>query len=173
RVGLGIHQAGIPVAGAAPDAGTLFPVLLIEPHADRQVERPVADPDQIVMQFLDARFMADGLVAVRRAGRRLRRVLASLSVHLIEVLRLGVIRLQLLVRDRPGRRDATVVLDLAEILLAEPQQHCPVDFGLAAGVVWDAGMENPHILVFPTDISSVLVVYEDGAGIPALLLARE
>src|SRR5207249_5509917 len=87
--------------------------------------------------------------------------------------RLGVIRLQLLVRDRPGRRETSLVLDLAEILLAEPQQHCPVDFGVATDVVVDAGMENLPILVFPTDISFVLVVDEDGAGIPVLLLARE
>src|SRR5207245_2191868 len=125
------------------------------------------------MQLLDARLMAERIVAIGGAGRRLRRILAVKPVHLIKVLRLGVVGFKIFVPDRPSRRETTVMLDLAEILLAEPQQHCPVDFGVPADVVVDAGMENLPVLVLPALLGLVLVVDEDGAGIPVLLLARQ
>ena len=55
---------------------------------------------------------------VLRAGRPLGGVLAVPAVHQVQVLGLGVVRLQVLVPDRPGRRDPAVVAQLAEVLAA-------------------------------------------------------
>src|SRR5207245_9941387 len=160
-------------ATAAMDAGPLFRMSSVEPHAHRQVEGPVTGPDQILIQFLNARLMADRRVAIWGAGRRLRRILTTLSVHLIEIFRLCIVRLQFVVGDRPGGRHATMVLELAEILLAEPQQHRAVDFGVPADVVVDAGMEGFVVLVLPALLGFVLALDEDRARIPVVLLARQ
>ena len=76
---------------------------------------------EIVVQLLDARLVADGGMRIGRAGWRFGRVFAALSVHVIHLLGLGVVGLQLVIGDWPGRREAAVVLDLAEVFLAEPE----------------------------------------------------
>ena len=49
---------------------------------------------EVVAQLLDARLVADRRVRIRAARRRLGRILAALAVHLVEVLGLGVVRLE-------------------------------------------------------------------------------
>ena len=64
-------------------------------------------------------------------------------VHLVELLGLRVVRLELVVGDRPGRRDAVVVAELAEILAPQPVEGGAVDLGRAADEVVDLGLERP------------------------------
>ena len=71
---------------------------------------------EVVGELLDPRLVADRRERVRRARRRLGRVLAARAVHLVELLGLRVVRLHLVVGDRPRRRDAVVVAQLAEVL---------------------------------------------------------
>ena len=75
----------------------------VELHADRQVERVQALLLQVVAELLDPRLVLHRRIAVRRAGRTLGRVLAVPAVHQVEMLGLGVVRLEVLVVDRPGR----------------------------------------------------------------------
>ena len=53
-----------------------------------------------------------------RAGVALGRVLAVVAVDLVQLLGLRVVRLHLVVGDRPGGRDPVVVAQLAEVLAA-------------------------------------------------------
>jgi hypothetical protein len=94
-------------------------------------------------------------------------------VHLIEVLGLGVVRLQVLVRDRPGGRDAAVVSDLAEVLLAEADQRGAVELGVPADEVVRAGVELLAVAIVPGLLDVVAVLDLDGARVPVLLLARD
>ena len=106
------------------------------------MERLVAGGRQVVRKLLDPRLVRDGRVGVGPAGRRLGRILAPRSVHLVELLREGVVRLELVVGDRPGRRDAVVMLQLAEVLLAQPVKGRAVEFRRTADVVVDARLER-------------------------------
>ena len=120
RIRLPVHHAREAVQPVAPDA--LAPVcgvavgVLVEQHADRQVRRMQAELHEVVVQLLDA-----GLVLHRRirevaAAGAVGRVLARGAVDVVEAFRLGVPRLVVLVGERPGGGDATVVGDLAEVL---------------------------------------------------------
>ena len=93
----------------------------VEQYAERQRERVMAKPPEIVEQLLNARLVAHGRITIRRAGFTLRRIGAALSVDMIQPLRLCIVRLKVRIAQRPGRRDAAVVYDLSEVFLAEPQ----------------------------------------------------
>src|SRR5438552_16345897 len=107
------------------------------------------------------------------ARGRLRRIAAAEPVRLIEVLGLGVVRLQVVVRDRPGGRDAAVVGDLSEVLLAEPDQRGAVELGVPADEVVRAGVELLAVAVVPGLLDVVAVLDLDGTRVPVLLLARD
>ena len=145
-VGLGVQQAREAVDPVAADAdavaggaGRARPGS--RSHADRQVERVQPLLLQVVAQLLDPRLVLDRRVRVLRAGRPLGRVLAVPAVHDVEVLGLGVPGLEVGVVDRPGRGDAAVVPDLAEVLGPQPEQRRAVELGVAADVVVDLRRE--------------------------------
>ena len=85
------------------------------PHGAWNGCRPAAG--EVVGELLDPRLVGDRRERIRRARRRLGGILAAGAVHLVELLRLRVVRLQLLVGDRPRGRDTVVVAELAEVLL--------------------------------------------------------
>src|SRR5262249_11566373 len=58
-VGLGLHEAGKPVAGRAADAMAVLGLLLVEPDADRQWKRFVPDSCQILDELPHSWLMAD------------------------------------------------------------------------------------------------------------------
>ena len=117
-------------------------VRLVEHDPARRVERLVAGRLEVVRELLDPRLVRHGGMRVRRARRRLGRILAPRAVHLVELLRQRVVRLELVVGDRPGRRDAVVVLQLAEVLLAQPVQRGAVELRRAADEVVDLRLER-------------------------------
>src|SRR5207244_13089983 len=80
-------------------------------------------------------------------------------------------RLQVVVRDRPGGRHAALVGDLAEVLLAEPDQRGAVELGVPADEVMRAGVELLAIAVVPGLLDVVAVLDLDGARVPVLLRA--
>jgi hypothetical protein len=120
-VRLGVDQAGEAVAALAADAGALVRGLLVKHDAQRRVEGVQAEAGEFVGQVLDAQLVADRRVQVRGAGGRLGRVFAAGAVDVIQPLRLGVVGLEVVVADGPGRGQAAVVADLAEVLLAEAE----------------------------------------------------
>lgn len=112
-------------------------------------------------------------VWVRAAGQALGGVFAVPSVHEIELLGLGVVRLQVLVADRPGGGDAVVVAQLAEVLGAQSEERGAVELGVAADVVVDLRRELVAVLVVPELGSTVLALDEHRGGVPVVPLARQ
>ena len=133
----------------------------------------VAGRRQVVRELLDPRLVRDGRVGVGPAGRWLGRILAPRSVHLVELLRQGVVRLELVVGDRPGRRDPVVMPQLAEVLLAQTVKGRAVHLRRTADVVVDPGLERLAVRVVPGVGGDVAVVHEDRLGEPVLELARQ
>ena len=111
-------------------------------HPAGGVEGVVADRGEVVGELLDARLVGDRRERVGRARGRFGRVLATGAVHAVELLGLRVVGLHLLVGDRPRRRDAVVVAQLAEVLLAQAVQRGAVELGCAADVVVHLRLEG-------------------------------
>src|SRR5215468_2796759 len=126
RIRLAVDQARITVESIATDAGAgvqWLAVLFVEQHAERQREWMMALPLQGIMEFLDARLVRDWRVGIRSACRRFGRVDPVLAMHLVELLGFAIVRLEILIGERPSRGSPTVVFDLAEILFAQAKQR--------------------------------------------------
>ena len=108
----GVHETREPVAVAQRSAVAVGHVRLVQPDPAGRVEGVVSG-GEVVRKLLDPGLVGDRWIGVRRTGRRLGRVLAAGAVHLVDVLGLRVVRLELLVLDRPGGRDAVVVARLS------------------------------------------------------------
>src|SRR5271165_7521729 len=94
-----------------------------------------------VGELLDSRLMRDGGEGVGRAGGGFGGVLAAGAVDLVELLGLRVVGLHLLVGDRPRRRDAAVMAELAEVLRAKAVERRAVELGRATDAVVDLGLK--------------------------------
>ena len=125
---------------------------------------------QVIIQLLDAGLVRHRRVGVLLAGRALRRVLSVLTVHQVEVLRLGVVGLQVIVGDRPGRRDPAMVAELTKVLRTEPEQCRAVELGVPADVVVHFGLELVAVPVVPELLREVLPAYEHCVGLPVVAL---
>ena len=99
------------------------------------MERLESEPGEVVAQLLDARLMSHRRVRVGRACPWVERILAARAVYVIQVFGLCVVRLEVAVADRPGRRDATMMANLAEIPVAKAEQRRAVEFRVSADVV--------------------------------------
>ncbi len=128
---------------------------------------------EVVGELLDPRLVRDRRERVRPARGRLGRILAARAVHLVELLGLRVVRLELVVGDRPGGRDPVVVAELAEVLLAQAVERRAVQLGRAADEVVDLRLERLAIPVDPRVRRDVAVVDEDVLRQPVLRLARQ
>ena len=168
-----MHEAREAVARGTANAGAERLVRLVEHDPAGSVEGPVAGGREVVGELLDPWLVRDGGMRVRRAGRRLGRVLSARAVHLVELLRERVVRLQLVVGDRPGRRDAVVVLQLAEVLLAEPVERGAVHLRRPSDEVVHTGLEGLAAGVVPRVRRDVAVVDEHRFRDPVLELARK
>ena len=91
-------------------------VILVQQDRTGRVKWMIAGRRQIGKKVLDARLMGDRRARIRAARRGLRGILAAKSMHVIHLLGPHVIGLEVLVADRPGRRNAVVVAQLAEVL---------------------------------------------------------
>ena len=131
----------------------------------------VAERGEVVGQLLDARLVRDRRERVRRAGGRLGRVLAAGAVHLVVALGERVVRLHLVVGDRPRGRDAVVVAQLAEVLCPQPVQRRPVHLRGAADEVVHLRRKHLAILVVPHVGRHVAAVDEHLLGGDVLGLA--
>ena len=70
-------------------------------------------------------------------------------MHAEQLLGLGVVGLELVIADRPGRRDAVLALKGPEVLAPEARQGRAIDLGAAADDVVDRGMKG---LAVPVEI---------------------
>src|SRR5262249_60239546 len=109
--------------------------------------------------------------AVRRARPRLGRIDTTLAVDQIEVLSLRVVRLELVVADWPCRRDAAVVANLAEVLMAKAKERSAVELRVATDVVVRVRMERFAILVLPDFFGVIFCFDVDRSRTPVVLFA--
>ena len=86
------------------------------------------------------------------------------------MLGLGVVRLEVLVADRPRGRDAVVVPQLAEVLWPQPEQRGAVELGVAADVVVDLRRELVAVPVEPELRGAVLPLDEHRRRLPVVPL---
>ena len=129
---LACTDAGEAIAGIAADAaaGLWIAARRASPPAACETDG-LPSTHEIVVQLLDAGLVADGRERVGRARPRLRRIDAALAVHLVDALRLGVVRLEIVVarsatpaRRRPSCRSSP------KSSLAQAEQRRAVKFGL-------------------------------------------
>ena len=133
----------------------------------------MAGRGEIVGELLDTRLVGDGRKRVGALEGGSGRVLAPSAVYLVELLRLRVVGLHLLVGDRPGGRETVLVLDLAEVLGAQPVERRPVQLGRAADKVVHLWFEGLVLGVIPGVLRLVAPIDEYVLGPPVLRLAGE
>ena len=168
-IALGEDLAGEPIARLAADAGAT----LAQVDPERQRERPQALPFEAVGDVGDDRLMRDRRVGERRRTRPLDGVRAGGAVHPEQSLGFGVVGLELVVVDGPGRRDAVLALEHPEVLAPEARQGRAVDLRAAADDVVDRRTER---LAAPVEVGirrPVALGDEDLARAPVLGLARQ
>ena len=153
--------------------GAPSPVGLVEQDPARCRERVVPGGRQVVGDLLDARLVGDGGPRVLLRPRALGRILAVAAVHLVQPLGLGVEGLEVVVAERPRRRDAVGVLDLAEVLRAQPVERGAVQLGGPADEVVDLRLERGAVGVVPGVGRDVPAFQEHLLGLPVLGLARQ
>src|SRR5713226_9890320 len=88
-------------------------------------------------------------MGIRAACRRLGGIFASLSVDVVQTLGVGIVRLQIVVADRPGRRKTAVMFYFSEVLRAQAEQGGAVELRIAADVVVRVRMQLFAVLVVP------------------------
>ena len=173
-VGLGVDQAGEAVARRAADAVAVRHVRLGQPHAARRVERVVARRLEVVRELLDPRLVRERRERVRRARRRLGRVLAARAVHLVAAARRACSTARArrtrsatparCRRDAGARRSPPCAGGRARLRRASsPRRRSS---GSAAGTVLP-------LVVVPGVLGHVAVVDEDVVRGPVRRLARE
>jgi hypothetical protein len=144
-----MHDAGEPVAVITPHALRIGHVALVEQDPAGCVERVQALFGEIVGELLDPRLVRHRRVRVGGAGRRFGGILTAGSVDLVELLGFRVVRLHLLVGDRPCRRDPVVVVKLTEVFCSQPVKRRAVQLGGAADVVVHLRLEGLAVVVVP------------------------
>jgi hypothetical protein len=106
--------------------GGLAVLVLVEQHSERVSMRGVqAELLEIVVEFLDAGLVLDGAIGEVTAARPVGGVFAGCAVDVVETLGLGVVGLEVLVGQGPGRRQAAVVVYHTELLRPEAEQGAP------------------------------------------------
>src|SRR5439155_18470517 len=104
---------------------------------------------------------------------RLAGVGAGGAVHVVEALGRCVVRLEVVVGQRPRRRDAAVVLDLAEVAFAESEEDRAVELSLSPDVVMLSGVELLAVFVDPLLLRLVAAFGDDLTAVPVLELALD
>jgi hypothetical protein len=135
-------------------------ILFVEFDPDRQMKRLMTERPESVSDLLNARFVADGRVRIRRARLRFGRVFAAIAVNVVEMFGLGVIWLEFIVADRPRGRNAAVMLQFAEILAAQSQQGRAVKFRQTADEIMLTRFEFVAFFVEPV-FGVVVAAFED------------
>src|SRR2546427_13177221 len=127
-----IDETGMSVARLAANAAAGSGVPLVQHHPKGDVERLEPQTGEIVAELLNTRLMTDRRMRIRSTGRRIRGILFPAALHLGGLACLPVIRLPVLVRDRPRGRETVPMLDLPEVLPTEAEQRRAVELGVPA-----------------------------------------
>src|SRR5207249_3554595 len=168
-----VDETGVAVAGRAADALAEIFLRLVDADAQWGVARVESARREMVGDFLDARLMAHRRKRKLAAARRLRRIDPALAVDLVKLLRLGVVRLEVAILQRPLRRNAADVLHLLEVAFAQSEQRRAVKLGVPTDVITHARAHFAAVLVVPDLRPEIARRVEGNLGIPILLLARQ
>ena len=168
-IALGAEPAREAVAGIAAHAGAALVVL----HRRRHRERAQALGAQAFGERGDHRVVAERRVRVGARARRLRRVGARLAMHAEEALGAGVIGLQRVVVDGPGRRQPASVLHGREIFPPEAEHGGAEHLGVAADMVELPRPEGAAAAVDPALVGPVGGIGVDRFGVPVAIFARQ
>ena len=156
------------VARIAQDAASRFSRPPESQRQGRGMQPLAANPGHVCLHLIRVRNRGVG----ERLPRRLGRVLAGRPVDLVQTFRPLVVRLQRVVVDGPGRRDAVDVLDLAEVLAAHPEEDAAPELGVAPDAVVGIGAERSAAAVQPALRRLVAPVLPDRGGVAVLGLLR-
>ncbi len=127
-VSLGTHEAWESVTCLAADAGATDAE--VDCHAVRAgVHAQMSEP---LRQVGHVRLMGHGRVGKGRAAPRLGGVIAGHAVDAVDTFRLGVVRLDVSVRERPRGRRTVKVLQDSEVRLSQPWQARSIYLAVAA-----------------------------------------
>jgi hypothetical protein len=106
-------------------------------------------------------------------GNGVDRVRARGPVHTEQPLGLGVVGLELVVADRPGRRDAVLAFEHPEVLAPEARQGGAVDLGAATDDVVDRRMKGFAAPVEERIGGAISLGHEELPRAPVLGLTRQ
>ena len=122
--------------------------------------------------MLNALFVTDCRILVRRAGPGLRRIFATIAVYLVKMLGFGVIRFQLVVTDRPGGRDSAVMTNLSEVLFSQTKERRAVELCVTADEIIRVRMKFLAVAIAPRLFGVVFPFEIYGARAPVVLFTR-
>jgi hypothetical protein len=94
-------------------------------------------------------------------------------MDVVHLLGAGVIRLQFLIGDRPGRGDAVMMAQLAEVLPAQTIERRAEHLGRPADEIMYLRLKRPAVAVVPGLGGDIAVLHEHRRRIPVLRLALE
>ena len=84
---------------------------------------PQSEALKIIAESLNARLVTDWRMRIRSAGKGFSGILTPLAMDVVEALRLQIVRLEVVIRNRPGRRDASEMPNFAKIFTAEAEKR--------------------------------------------------
>jgi hypothetical protein len=183
-VGFGVDEAWVAVAGVATNTLADGGVLLVALEAEGDGEGVDAEFADVGFDLGHAGFVGEGGVGVALGVEGLGGIVgaakatgdggfgAEVAVDVEEVFGAGVEGLHVGVGDRPGGRNAALVLDDAEIFGTHAEHGGAVDLGLASDVVGLLRVKGLVVFVVPGLGGVVTVLEEDGGGAPVELLLR-
>ena len=167
RDALGVHLAQAGVRERVPAGlAALQPGLDVD--AERQRRRMKAEAFQLLTSTGNRRLVGHRREGVGNGMVRLGRVLAQRAANLEELLGLGIPGLELVIGDRPRRRDAAEMLHLGKVFLAVADEHRAVEFRVAADIIIIAGVEEPAAGLAPHLLRAEMAAPEDGGGVARL-----
>src|SRR6185369_9688959 len=126
---------------------------------------------QIVGKVLNTLFVAYGWKAIWRARPRFGWIFTASSMYLIEVFGLGVVRLQIVVGNRPCWRHPTVMANLAKVFFTKTKERRTVEFSVATHEVICVRMESATTGIEPRFFCVVTSVEINGLRAPVILFS--
>src|SRR5215469_7833038 len=101
----------------------------------------------------------------------LRGILATVTVHVILVLGLRIIRLEIVIGNRPSRRNAAGVQGLVEIFPPQTKQRSSEELRVAAYVIMRVRMQLGAMPIAPDFLGLILGVEIHRGRVPVILFA--
>src|SRR5215472_689669 len=102
----------------------------------------------------------------------LSRVAPALAMHMIEILRLGIIWREYIVANRPCRADTARMPDFTKIRFAQAKHRCAEHLGIAADIVVNHRVERLAVVVYRL-LRVIAFFLVHSVRLPVLTLARE